>query len=389
MSDCCSSNSSFPTANAMEQLATNNTVVWEEISAIQQAILSASSQCQVAGGQMCTTVGGNTPMTFVSGIVSVNVISGGSGYEVDYPAVSFVPPYGSTATGAIGTLTTNGSSIQSITVTNGSAGYQPILASLTISSVAGTGAIIQPLVNASGQIISVNIVNSGAGYTINDSIIASRAVMPNASYINATFLITAVSITGSILSIAILNPGSGYQPSTASVNIVSTLAPSMVYPTGTGFNALVLTDANGTITGVTVLNGGYGYSKLSPYLVISDPGQGATTTVTLSGASVSAVSVITPGTNYTQTPVGTILNPSTAPAPNPPASPSVLSFTVSNNTYGTNPLLYWQVFVGTTTNKPISVQINAVISYFKSLGYTIAAQSNPATGTTIQWKICW
>ena len=87
----CDITTGFPSSTQMEQLATNLPVVWEEICFIQQAILAASSQCQVGGGQMSTTVGGTTPMTFVSGVSSVSVVNGGSGYYQDSPTIVFVP----------------------------------------------------------------------------------------------------------------------------------------------------------------------------------------------------------------------------------------------------------------------------------------------------------
>lgn len=391
MSDCCAPGSGFPNAALMQQMATNNSVVWEEICMLQQAILAASSQCQIGGGQMCTIVGGTTPMTFVSGVTAVNVIDPGYGYYQDNPAIEFVPPYGSVGSSlATGTLSTNGGNITQVTVTDGGLGYQPLPATLSVSSLAGADAELQPLVNYAGNIVSVNIVSGGLGYTTSDSVIATRAVEPNAAYVDAVFLITSVSVIGEILSVIVLNPGSGYQDSVATVNIVSAINPPIPYPLGTGFQASVLTDLLGTVTGVVISNPGYGYSAMNPYLVISDPGTGATTQVTLTGAeiqnTVGSISVLTSGTNYTQLATGEVLNPSTVGIPDTPAEVSIV---VSNNTYGTTPSLYWQVWAGVATNKPISAQLNSVLTYFKSLGYTILIQTNPATTNTIQWKICW
>ena len=389
MSDCCTPGTGFPNAATMEQFATNNSVVWEEICKIQQAILAASSQCQVGGGQMCTTVAGNTPMTFVSGVNTITVTAPGAMYVIDSPAVSFIPPIGSPGTGATATLTTNGGNIQHINIINPGTGYQPISATLSISSLTGTNALLQPLVNAQGQIVSVNIGNTGSGYTTSDSVTATRAVVPNAAYVDAVFRITSVSVTGEILAVIVMNPGSGYQDSVTTVQVVSTLNPLLPYPQGTGFMANVLTNTSGGIVGISIINTGWGYTSMNPYLVISDPGTGATTQVNISAGGVSSVTVLTPGTNYTQSATGTVFNPLTAPVPNPPATPAVVAINVSNNTFGTNPQLYWQTWAGTTTNKLISIQLNSVLSYFKSLGYTISIQSNPATGNTIQWKICW
>ncbi len=386
----CDALTGFPNAAQMEQLATNLPVVWEEICMIQQGILAASSQCQVGGGQMCTTVGGTTPMTFVTGISSVTVVNGGAGYFQDSPSAAFIPPVGVTPTTvATATVTTNGGNIMAINVITAGLGYQPVPATLSVSSMSGSGAILEPLVNASGGIVGINIADGGLGYTNVDSVIAARAVLPAIGYVDALFAITAVSITGEILSIAILNPGSGYQDSVTTVQIVSTLDPLVPYPLGGGFIGTVLTDTPGSILSVLVNNTGAGYSTFSPYLVISDPGTGASTSVTLSSTSVSAIDVLLSGSNYTTSATGSVLNPPTAALPNPPSTPAIVTINVANNTYGTDPHLYWQVWTNTTTNKAIQMQLNSVLSYFIGLGYTIVIQTNPQTGNTIQWKICW
>ena len=384
----------FPTASTMEQIATNYGLIATEESMIQQAILAAASQCQPGGGQFCTTVGGTTPMTFVSGVGTVSVINGGTGYYQDTPAVYFVPPLGVTPpTIATGTVTTNGGNILSINITNGGVGYQPVPATLSISSVSGTGANLQLLVDGYGGAAQVNIVAGGSGYTVNDTVTATRAVAPNMAYVDAVFKVTSVSLTGELIEVAILNPGSGYQPSVTTVELVSSLNPATPYPLGTGFQSTVATNMSGTITQVVVTNPGAGYSVYSPYLVISDPGTGAMTNVTLgtgpTATSVASIAVTAPGTGYDQFATGQVFNPPTATLPNPPATPAVVAINVPINTYGTNPNLYWQVWAGTATNPAISAQLNAVLSYFTGLGYTISIQSNPATGSTISWKICW
>jgi hypothetical protein len=142
---------------------------------------------------------------------------------------------------------------------------------------------------------------------------------------------------------------------------------------------------------VLITNSGQGYADFNPYLVISDSGTGAQTSVvidTLSG-TVTAINVIKSGTNYTQLAAGFVFNPPTAALPNPPTFAANVKLNISQNTFGTNPQLYYQVWSGTVTNKPIQMQMSQVISYFQSLGYTIIIQSNPNNPSTIQWKICW
>lgn len=476
MSDCCTPGAGFPNASTMQQIALNLPIVWEEICMIQQAILAASSSCQMGGGQMCTTVGGTTPMTFVSGITSIDITNsgvsslpnyqgitatagqtvvntivntvpkagntsyllvfvngvmqmegsglnytvtgsnqitfanplsvgnvvaiysystgvsfgGGSGYYADTPSVYFQPPVGVVPSIiATGTVTTNGGNILSINITNGGLDYQPVPATMAVSSLAGSGATLQPLVNASGGVVGVNIADGGADYTVDDTVTAIRAVLPNIAYVDAIFKITSVSVTGEITGIAVLNSGSGYQDSVTVPMIVSTLNPLVAYPLGTGFLGTTFTDYAGTIDAVIVDNPGAGYSTFLPYLVITDPGTGAVTQVVLNGSSISTINVISSGSGYTQNATGVVFNPSTASLPNPPADPAIVDINVAENTFGTNPNLYYQVWAGTVTNKPIQLQLNAVLSYFSGLGYTIQIQSNPANTSTIVWRICW
>lgn len=379
----------FPNAAQMGLLSSNLPVVWKEICAIQQQILEASSQCQPGGGKMCVTVGGTTPMTFVSGVESITVTNGGSGYETDEPHLIVVPPVGSLGAGAELDIVTNGGSILSVSVTNAGSGYQPISATMSVSSVAGLGAVLEPLVDGSGKIVYVNIADGGSGYTVDDTVTASRAVLPNPAYVNAVFKITSVGITGEILEVAILNSGSGYQPSVATVQVVSSLNNLLPYPLGTGFSATVITDVLGAVTQVIVTNTGVGYANFPPYLVISNPGTGAETQVTESGGSITSITVTESGSEYVLPISGTVFNPPTAGLPNPPVTPAVVAINIAENTYGTDPNLYWQVWAGTTTDKSIQSQLNQVLSYFKGLGYTIDIRSNPQTGSTIVWQICW
>jgi hypothetical protein len=371
----------------MQQLSLNYSIIWQEISLIQQQILSAASQCQPNGGRMSTVVAGNTPMTFVTGVNTITVNNAGSGYVVDRPTLMFIPPNGSAALGAAGTVTTDGSKILSATITAGGTGYQPRPSSMSVSSLTGTGAILVPLVNTSGQIVGVNIVNGGSGYTLNDTVFATRAMPADPAYINAVFKITSISVTGQIMIVEILNPGTGYEDSLTQVRIISSLNTSTTYPVGTGFYGMVLTNPAGSITGVSILNGGAGYANLPPTLRITDPGTGAQTQVNLNTTGgVNSIAVLRPGNNYTQSATGQVINPSTAPNPTVAAQ---VTINVSNNTYGTNPNAYWNVWAGVDFDSQIEAQINAVLSYFKSKGYTIEIQSNPATGSTIQWNIFW
>lgn len=390
MSDCCTPGQGFPNAALMQQIALNSPIVWQEICAIQQAVLSASSGCQPGGSKLCITVGGTTPMTFVSGIKQVTVLSGGTGYYVDRPSVVFVPPVGRVPSiVATADVVTNGGSILSIDMTNYGEGYQPVNSTLSVGSVAGVDAVLEPIVSATGGIMGVNIIDAGQGYQVNDSVVPVRAVTPTTPLTNAELHVSAVSPNGEILSVSVTKTGQGYQPSTASVEIVSSLNSTYEYPAGAGFKGTPVVNGQGQITQVIIENTGGGYGNLSPYLAISNQGTGAVTSVSLDGTSVSSISVLASGSGYNLPVSATVYNPVTAPLPNPPVDSANILVEINENTYGTNPQEYWNVWAGATTNKIIQLQINQVLSYFTQLGYTIKIMTNPETGNTIQWVICW
>jgi hypothetical protein len=77
----------------------------------------------------------------------------------------------------------------------------------------GADAVLEPVVDSNGRIISVNIIAAGIDYTIADTIIAARATPGLISDIDATFSITT-NVVGEIITVTVLNPttNSGYAP---------------------------------------------------------------------------------------------------------------------------------------------------------------------------------
>lgn len=390
MSNCCENDQGFPNASLMQQISLNSPVIWQEICLIQQAILSASKNCAPNTGKMCTTVAGNTPMTFVSGINNVEIVNGGAGYYIDNPSIKFIPPEGRVpSVTAQAEVLTNGGSILSIVMTNYGQGYQPVPSTLVVSSPTGTGAELLPIVDATGSIIGVNIVSAGNNYQVGDAVVANRAVTSSFPQANADIKVSAVSASGEILSVSVLKSGQGYQPSTAQVSIVSQLDPDAVYPLGTGFSGTPAVNSQGNITQVIIHSSGAGYVPFRPYLLVNNPGTGASTVVELDNDSVSSISVIKSGSGYVLPATGTVFNPPTAGLPNPPADSAVVSIGISENVYGTNPNKYWMVWSGAETDKQIQLQLSQVLGYFSKLGYKIEIQTNADTGSTIMWRVCW
>ncbi len=71
-------------------------------------------------------------------------------------------------------------------------------------------------------------------------------------------------------------------------------------PSVTGSGATFsVTTSNGTITGVTVVNGGSGYDAVPNVAFIDSKGNGATATCTVVNGAINSVTVTSPGTDYT------------------------------------------------------------------------------------------
>ena len=87
------------------------------------------------------------------------------------------------------------------------------------------------------------------------------------------------------------------------------------------FAAATTTVADGEVTAITVINGGFGYT-LAPAVTVSAPPSGntATATATVSGGFLTAITINSGGSGYTTAPTISIAPP---PAYNPSGTPAV------------------------------------------------------------------
>jgi hypothetical protein len=130
---------SFLKATDAINLSRNNTVIWTEICELQQAILAA-----IDSNSRSVIVSEGTPFTFLSGIATATLDSGGSGYSID-TAVATINANGTG--GTLATVTPSVSSTGVITgfdVTNGGSGYVPVSATASLATpVILIGATVQ------------------------------------------------------------------------------------------------------------------------------------------------------------------------------------------------------------------------------------------------------
>jgi hypothetical protein len=218
-----------------------------------------------------------------SNIKTINLTNGGSGYHSP-PTVVFT---GKNRTIATATCTISGPISNNFTIVSGGSGYTPAT-TLSIDGGGGTGATATPIIT-NGVITGVTLTNAGSNYSSPPTI----TIDPGGSSIQSIFIAQAGTNYTTAATIEITGGG------------------------GTGATAqLVFVQAMGTIiSGVTVTNGGYGYTSM-PTINIIPNGTGSGAVVgtvnftTASGAniqsilngSVNSVTFIDDGSGYTDQP---------------------------------------------------------------------------------------
>lgn len=371
---------SFLKAGDVRSLAQNNLLLWTEICGIQRAILEASSLCgKPYGGDLETIINDGTPMTWVSGIASVTVTNGGAGYAPVVATATLTRPIG----GGVGVVVPDVTAgvITGFTIlNNGTSGYEPAVTTLSVTTAGGANADLDPVI-IDGVIVDVNILNAGTGYLVGEAITAS-----NPAGTGSGFAATVATIGGSgeITSVTIASNGSDYE------TVFSTI--TINHPSGTGFEGAVQTDVGGAITGISIQDGGTGYFPLLPTAYILDneaTGAGAVLEITeadIIGGEIQAINIVNPGFGYSQD-VDVIIDA----APTSAGANATAEATTTLDLMGYGPLspIYYEVLSGQTSNRVIQSQIEFVKDYFTALGYNIRPQVNPNTGYTMQWWILW
>lgn len=299
----CKPPTSFPNAGQARDMARDKSTIYAEICAIQQGILNATSLCTPDGGQFCTTVGGSTPMTFITSILDATVTDGGSDYfPVEAGALFYHPDpsFDYTAADAAADVTVVNGAINDFTITNGGSDYSPINATTTITSTLGTGAVLS--LDISGGIIqSATVVSGGTQYAVGDVV---NVVHPTGSGADLVVSQTGSPI-GEVVEVTVNNGGIGYDPIEARVEIN--------HPEGVNFVGTVQVNGSGEVIGVTITNGGVGYNALLPTIEVDDvSGHGAEfkTTVDETTGELLTVEVFNGGAGYTNA-AAAIVNPPT------------------------------------------------------------------------------
>lgn len=270
------------------------------------AVLGTSVQSVIvtSGGAGLTD-----PATAVIGVPVLNIEADtfGTGYltapvvTIDAPDIAGIPVANGGAQATATALL--GGTIQRVVITNAGTGYsQSAPPAITLTGTGGTGAALALAVGSDGTIQDVEIVNPGAGYTALSATIAAPG-----SGITATIAIYLEgNMVGTVVGTSITHAGSGYVSGSASI-AVSGGSPT----TAAVLAPVVSNDGNGSILGVTIVNGGAGYTS-PPTLVVSNPTTGtdiATIVAFLDGNAVVGYTITNPGNGYVTPPAISIAAP--------------------------------------------------------------------------------
>lgn len=240
-------------------------------------------------------------------VVSVAVTAGGTGYT-SAPSVSFGGPgTGASATATVGAYpwtqqsptesggwTATGGVVTGVTVTAGGSGYTSA-PSVTFTGGGGTGAAATATVSV-GAVISVTATAGGSGYT-------SAPMVGFGGPGTGAAATATISTAGTATN----NPAYEFNDNTGvPLNSIVLLIPGAPQTTvsftgggGTGAAGSV-TVVSGTITAVTITNGGSGYTSAPTVSFTGAGGSGATATATVSGGAVTSVTVTAGGSGYPQ-----------------------------------------------------------------------------------------
>lgn len=224
--------------------------------------------------------GGGAAATAVigSGVSTVTVTAGGSGYT--HAGVAFSGGGGGSGASAIANIV--GGVVTSITVVSLGSGYTS--APTVAITGDGTSATATSTINT-GQVVAINITNGGNGYTSAPTV----NITGGSPTINAAG--AAVLNPGSISGVTVTNGGSGY-----------TSAPIVTFEGGGGVNASGVVQLIGTsIAKVNVLAPGQNYQKTPTITFLGGGGgSGATATPIMGNGGVIGVTVTNGGSGYTQ-----------------------------------------------------------------------------------------
>lgn len=278
-----------------------------------------------------------------------------SGLTVNNPSVN--GNYGAT-TGLTVTIPP-GTHIGTVSIGNSGAGYNTAPTVSILNEGGGRDAIITSTVSNAGVVNGLTIVNRGTGYTGTPTLLLSA---PDARTAKVYFTTSPIGVITSI----IVEDGGGYYTATPTLTIPATfnangaqVAPTLtVNMSGSGVGTITSVSwTAGTGTGyLPNLSNAY-FSATAPVrtqatATLTIGGSGATATANVVSNRISAVTLLSAGTNYLPSQTGLLAIPPALVVPTQPTGG--LSATISNGriTAFSAPTTGGAGFVNTTTITP-------------------------------------
>ncbi len=219
--------------------------------------------------------------TTTGAITSVSIQDGGSGYTTA-PAVAFFPRATATATitGGVVNGVINGV-VTGITVTATGSGY-PSAPAVSLIGGGGAGASAVAVITG-GKVTSINIVSGGSGYSSAPTVVIAATPVADPSIV-ATATVSAGKVTGVVVN----NGSSGF----TSLPVVAFRFGGVTHAVATPFVP------NGQLSNLVLDYGGSGYAS-APAIAfegnISNGGQHAIATASISGGAVTGLNVSSSG----------------------------------------------------------------------------------------------
>lgn len=390
--------------NAVFQVSAVNS----QTGAISQLqIVDGGSYTQIPALQANTVYGGsgtNAQVDVQMGVDQVLIQSGGSLYQVP-PLVIFT---GSNSRPAQAHAQILSGSVISVQLIDSGLGYTQVP---TVNFTCGSGASAQVILTPTG-VQFVDVTNPGSGYLTPPLV---TIVGGGGSGAQAQ----AVISNGEVSQILVTNSGSGYTSTPQAVIEGSAQAQVSLIPTSVQSVQLIQSGENYvmaptvTIEGpaqalsvlqptsvrhVSVINRGTDYTsdpQLQWNLGIEETQTPVLPTVRVQRSfGVSNIVVTNMGVNYTSTPSVVVGAPlSTGTPAQATATLSVGSGIFHVQAY-TSSQDYWKVNCGLSPSssllvRPYKDQIASVKKYLEDLGYSVVLETNPITGNTLYWTVRW
>ena len=267
---------------------------------------------------------GASASALVNGVKDSILLDGGKGYsDTNPPTVVIQAPTSSGSVQAeLKAVVTNGQ-VSSVDITNSGSGYTFIP---RVSFLQPGGAKLGPVTLSSTSVAgTIEVLDGGQGYTTPPEVYIDEPLGDNPVKANLRSVLT----DGKVTSIVIDNGGQGY---------LTTPRIAIIDPTSAQILETVV-DSNGRITSIELLSGGLGYDDVpSVYIVDSreDGGTGAVATASVFNGKITDINISNFGSGYSSS------NPPQVIIQNPPEARSsvqiglneVTGFTVSKQGTG-------------------------------------------------------